>query len=267
MSNMNKKNIKIKISDITADSTLSVIANLEGKKIELPTKYASLTAEERQELVEIFGEKFLPLENILKLWQDRLREVGFKGTLSKLELIAITNDGVFRWDNVKISKHVLTNGRSLHVVIVKLLEGERYNRRRGIRINIDKAMKLEQEGKLYSVIVRDLSYCGMAFAETSENQINPTMPFVLHLTDNDEDGKELLVSKIKGKVHNQKATEKGEILYGCVIAPEHAAFLQKYVATKQIEAIRGARLGKKLQKTMTGEFWQEDMAEALKNNI
>jgi hypothetical protein len=207
--------------------------------------------------------KFLPLENILKLWQDRLREINFKGAVSKLDLTAITDNGLFTWEDVKIVKYTFKTGRVIHLVKLKSAEGEKYNRGRGVRINIDKVMNIEQGDEMYSVIVRDLSYCGVAFVEPLGAQLDPDKEFILHLTDTDEDGNEVLVERIAGRINNQDVDENGGIFYGGNLDPKKAAFLQKYLANKQIEILRGHRLGKEVTRNRTGKFWKEKIVEDL----
>ena len=68
---------KFYISDITQEATISVVATLDNKKIELPTKYAILNADEQQELISKYDNKVVPLENILKMWQDNLKAINF----------------------------------------------------------------------------------------------------------------------------------------------------------------------------------------------
>ena len=263
-----KRIAKFYISDITQEATISVVATLDNKKIELPTKYAILNPDEQQELISKYDNKVVPLENILKMWQGNLKAINFKGTLSKLELLVITKDGcIYHWENVKIIKYTLATGKSIHVVISKRLEGEKYNRRRGIRINIDKVMDIEQGEEMHSVIVRDLSYCGVAFIEPLRLKLDLQKPFVLHLVDEDDEGNELVIGKIHGYIINIKEDESAGVLYRCNIDAKHYAFLQKYIANKQIEAIRGRRLTKRVEKIMTGEYGQEDLAEALKESL
>ena len=257
------KYTKLNISEITPEATISIVATYENRKIELPTEYAHLSDEEQIELEEKYGKKILPLENILKKWQDKLKEIDFKGTLSKLNLVVICKEGIFHWENVKIAKYTFKSGKAIHIVVSRRLEGERYNRRRGVRINIDKVMDVEQGDKRYSVIVRDLSYCGVAFVEPLGAQLDTKEEFILHLIDKDDEGNEITIAKIRGRINNQKDNENGGVLNGCTIAADHAAFLQKYIATKQIEAIRGKRPGKKLEKNKTGEDWKEKIVDAL----
>ena len=264
----NTKITKFYISDISQEATISVVATLGNKKIELPAKYAILNPDEQQELISKYDNKVVPLENILKMWQDKLKAINFKGTLSKLELLVITKDGsIYHWENVKIIKYTLASGKSIHILFSKRLEGEKYNRRRGIRINIDKVMDIEQGEEMHSVIVRDLSFCGVAFIEPLRLKLDLQKPFVLHLVDEDDEGNELVIGKIHGYIINIKEDESGGVLYRCNIDAKHYAFLQKYIANKQIEAIRGRRLTKRVEKITTGEYWQEDLAEALKESL
>lgn len=257
------RNTKLNIADITPDSTISIVATMDNRKVELPAEYAKLTEEEIVELEEKYGKKILPLDNIKNKWQDKMKEVDFKGTLSKLSLIVICKAGIFHWENVKIAKYTLNTGKTIHAVVSRRLDGDRYNRRRGVRINIDKVMEVEQGEKVYSVIVRDLSYCGVGFVEPLGAQLDENQEFILHLIDEDDEGEEVLVAKIRGRINNRKDFGNGGVLNGCTIAADHASFLQKYIATKQIEAIRGKRPRKKIEKNLTGENWKEKIVDAL----
>ena len=258
-----KKAVNINLCDLNQEATLSVIGSLDNKKIELPTEYAILSESEMQELKKRVGLYFVPLENILKIWQDKLQEVKFTGSVSKLSFIAITKDGVYHWENVKIIKHVFNSGRSIHVVLCANPVGEKYNRRRGVRINIDKMMNVEQNGQIYPVIVRDLSYCGIAFLEQAQAAVDPDKAFVINLTDTNEDGEDYLVAKLTGRINNQKDYDEGRILCGCILAADHASELQRYIANKQIEAIRGKKIGKRISKNVSGDNWQEEVINKL----
>jgi hypothetical protein len=103
-------------------------------------------------------------------------------------------------------------------------------------------MDVEQGQSIYNVIVRDISYCGVAFIEpmVEESQLDASKPFALHLYDEGEDG-ERLVGIFRGKITNQQKIDSG-ILNGCEIAADHASELQKYIANKQIEELRGKKL-------------------------
>lgn len=264
---MVNKNVKgLKITEITEKATISVMASFGNKKLELPTEYAFLNELEMKEVVAKYGEKILPLENVLQVWQEKLREVSFKGTVSKLDLIAVTSAGVYKWDNVKIYKYDFRSGRHIHVAVPITSEGIKYNRRRGVRINVDKIMDVEQGANMYSVIVRDISYCGVAFVEPLGAQLNPDERFVLHFTESTDKG-DRLVALLTGKINNRKDYDKGGVLNGCVLSPDHASFMQKYIATKQIEAIRGKKKPAALSKTKTGDYWKEELGDEFKKRI
>ncbi len=248
--------LKLNISEVTPEATISVIATLDKKKIELPTKYALLTEDEEKELNDKYGDKYLALENILKMWQDKLKEVNFTGSISKLSLIAITKEGIFHWDDIKIYKYTFKSGKNIHLVLSMNPVGEKYNRRRGIRINLDKIMSIEQDGEVHTVIVRDLSYCGVAFEEPSGSKIDPSKAFVLKLIDTTPEGEEYLVARLTGRINNQKEKEDGGVVSGCILAADHASELQRYIATKQIDMIRGKRIGKVVTKIEEGENWK-----------
>lgn len=254
-----KKPTKLNISDVTSEANISIIGVLDNKKMELPTEYANLTEAEIQELDEKFSD-YLALETILKQWQEKLQEVSFKGTVSKIDLIVINSDGVYHWENVKIIRYVLQSGKSIHIATVRNPEGERYNRRRGIRININKKMKVIQDDKVYPVIVKDLSYCGVAIEELNGSEIDKDKAFVLMLTDTDADGVEFLVAKLTGRVNNQKETGNGSVVSGCILAADHASDLQRYIANKQIAEIRGMNVGKKIKKNVVGDNWKKEIA-------
>ena len=86
---------------------------------------------------------------------------------------------------------------------------------------------------------------------------------MIYLTDTNEDGEDYLVAKLTGRINNQKDYDEGRILCGCILAADHASELQRYIANKQIEAIRGKSLGKKLTKSVSGENWQAKLIDEL----
>ena len=261
---MKKENAitKLHISEVTEKANISVQATLDNKKLELPTEYAILDEKEREEFTSKYGKKGIPMENIIQMWQDKVREVDFTGSVSKLDLIVVNEQGVFKWENIKIYKFTFSSGRGIHVALPTLEEGYKYNRRRGVRINIDRVMEVEQDDTMYSVIVRDLSYCGVGFVEPLGSQIDPKREFILHLAEDTDDG-EKIIGRFFGKIINQKDDVNGGIFSGCTISSDHAEFLQRYIATKQIEAIRGNNSEPGIKRIKTGEFWKEDIAEAI----
>ena len=261
---MNDKTRKMHILSITPNDTLSIMASFEKKKYELPTEYTKLTPEEYEEIKAKVSGDFLPLKNVLHMWQEKLREVSFRGTLAQLDLIAITDNGLFCWNDVKVYKYDFASGKSVHVVYPKSPIGDKFNRRRGVRISVDRIMEVEQDGHTFLTFVRDLSYCGVSLSEMTDERLDPEKKFVLHFTEETGDG-EKYIGDFEGKIVNQKEKENGQIVSGCVLASYHASFLQKYIATKQIESLRGHQPTDGITKNMTGENWELDLAEALTN--
>ncbi len=259
-------NSKYEISDINEKTTLTLIATMENQKMELPVEFADISVAEREEILKKYKGKVLPIEDIYMTRNEKKVSVSFKGHASKLELLAITENGVYHWDNVQIYKATLESGRTIQVIFSSRLEGEKFNRRRGIRINIDKKMDIEQNGEKQSVIVRDISYCGMSFIEPDNNEVETGTEFVLYLTDTMDD-EERLVGTFNGKILNKRNSSGGQVICGCVISAEHAAFLQRYIAMKQMEIISGKKNAKILTKVKTGEYWQDDLAEAINDEI
>ncbi|NEX00944.1 hypothetical protein SAMN04487829_0526 [Pseudobutyrivibrio sp. NOR37] len=251
------------LSNIKKDYTLSIVAKLKGKKVDLPLEYAELTDEEYEELTEKYGQEILPLEPIVSQWEKKLLEISFKGHESVLELFVVTNEEVFQWVAVKVFRINLSTGRYINMITSSLLYGKKYNRRRGVRINIDKVMNLEQEGETFHVIVKDLSYCGVGFFELGEGMVKKGVPFILHLTEPGENGEEKLVCKLVGKILNQR-NDSGGIFSGCILSTKHAAFLQRYIAMKQLEQISGRKQDFGITHNVIGENWKRDRAERLK---
>ncbi|SFH57354.1 PilZ domain-containing protein [Pseudobutyrivibrio sp. OR37] len=238
----NKKRLqKIHIVRITKDDTISILATVNDRLLELPLTYAELTVGEKEELIDRYGAQVLAVGNILKMWQDKINEIHVKGKISKLDLIDVNPYGVFKWDNVKINKCVLKTGKLIYVITPKSSEGARYNRRRGVRIKIDKPMTVEQNEKFYTVIVKDISYCGVAIEELGVSKLDTKQEFILHFSETDLDGNDKPVGEFWGRVKTQKNNENGSVVSGCVFSADHASFLQKYIATKQIERMKIAQ--------------------------
>ncbi len=263
----NKKLNEITISDITKDYTLSIVATLESKTIEMPAEYARLTMEETSEIKKRFGEDILPLENIMTKIQEKMLEVSFKGHVSVLDLIAISEDGVFKWAHVNVYRVKLATGKEINLLTSKQRFGEKFNRRRGVRIDLDKAMKIEQQGQTYTVVVRDLSYCGVSFVEPNGSQVQKNVPFSLYLTEDSDEG-EKMVGTFTGKILNQRTMDSGAVVSGCILSASHASYLQRYIAIKQMEKLSGTRKGHAgVKKTATGEDWQRKLAGALEASL
>ena len=259
-----KKTDEFKISDIKKDHTLSIVATLDSNNIEMPAEYAHLSAEELAELRSKYDSEILPLENIVTTIQEKMLAVSFKGHVSKIDLIVVNQEGVYRWSNVKVYRIKLKSGKMVNLVTSKQRAGEKFNRRRGVRIDLDKAMKLEQEGQTYTVVVRDLSYCGVSFVEPNGSQLQKGMPFLLNLVDSTEKG-DKEIGKITGKILNQRTLDSGAVVSGCIVSADHAQMLQRYIAIKQMEQISGRKSNRGLgiQKLATGEDWQIKLADAI----
>ncbi|SDH35288.1 hypothetical protein SAMN05421493_101371 [Pseudobutyrivibrio sp. 49] len=263
---MAEKKKTLSISEVNKDTTLSVVATLDGKKLELPVDYAKVSPQELAEIKEHYGNLVIPLEDVVKQWQEQLFEVSFKGHLSKLELLAINTEGVYHWDNIKIYKVKLTTGLSVNLLKVKLLEGEKFNRRRGVRIALDKSMDIQQNGEILRVIVRDLSYCGLGFIEPGESKVKLGVPFILFLMEDTDDG-EKLIGKFTGKVINQRELPAGGIFSGCVLSADHSSFLQRYIAMKQMEQLSGKKMNATIQKNATGDNWKNKIVDSLVESL
>ena len=192
---MNDRRItpKLNIVYVTSAATISVMAYSGSRKIELPVEYANLSIEDQNKLDEKYAGKVLPLNSILDKWKSKLSAANFDGKFNKFDLIAMTSNGIFKWNDVKIYKSSMFEGREVYLVFPSNVLGEKYNRRQGVRINIDRVMDVEQDDFFYSVIVKDLSYCGVGIVEPLGAQINPEKSFTLHLTEETEDGQEVLL--------------------------------------------------------------------------
>ena len=257
---------KMTIADIIPSDTLTVLATLGKKKVELPVEYAVLSEAEKTALDEKYGSRVVPLENILTRLQEKVVEISFKGNISKLELLVVNSNGVFHWDNVKVYKTKTSEGKDIHIIFSSREEGEKYNRRRGVRIPLDERMEIEQDGDKFPVVVRDISYCGMSFIEPDGKEVEPGTIFTLYLTEKDEEG-EKLIGTFDAKILNKRTIKTGQVICGCVISAEYAAMLQKFVIIKQMEKVRGRKSQKIITKVKTGEYWKDDLAEELNESI
>ncbi len=262
---MSEKKSKVNISEINAQAKITVMALMDKKKIELPAKLAQLSDQELAELSK-FGKNVLPLESIVQQKEKDIYIVSFSGHISVLGMIVVNSDGVFLWDHIQIKKHVFSTGKIIHLVVALVPDGKRHNRRRGIRINIDTTMTLEQGESKYLVLLKDLSYCGLSFVNLSPEEPDYSQPFLIHLTEKNED-KSFLIAKIITKVHRSHETKDGITVYGCIVHEKHANLLQRYIALKQMEAVNGKRPIKEVQKTSNKETWRADVAEALNDLI
>lgn len=231
---------KLLINRVTKEFTLSVIALVEKQEIELPVEYANISDVEKEEIRSRFGSDVIPLENVIKVWEERLLAASFKGKLTSLKLIAVNTESVFGWENVKIYKTKLSNGKVINILRSANVVGRKINRRKGVRIAMNRTMLLQQDGKFHNIVVKDLSYCGMGFVQQGICTVKSGEPFTLFLTENKADG-EKVVGKFIGKVVNTRELEDGYTFCGCILSSEHAVFLQRFIARKQMEELRGRR--------------------------
>ncbi len=257
---MSNNDNSFKISDISRNTTLTIEATLDGGKAELPAKYANITDAELKEVRSKYGDKVLPLDNLVQQWDEKVIEISFKGHLSELQLIAIEDDEVYLWSKIKVLKVKLSTGTQIHLLVANTLKGLKYNRRKGVRVNLDKRMFVEQDGESFDVIVSDLSYCGVGIMEKKESKIKKGVPFVLSLTET-EGEEEKLVCKIVAKKINEREPSKGIIVSGCVISSQNADFLQRYVAMKQLEQLNGKKQQFSIQRVASGDEFRTKMAE------
>lgn len=257
---------KILINAITSAFTLSVIAYVETKKIELPVEYAHITEVEMLEVRKRFGNLVLPLENVVKTWEERLLAASINERLKSLDLIAINGEAAYLWNNVKIYKTKLSNGRVINILKPIRVEGERFNRRKGVRIALNKTMLIQQEGKFYSVLVRDLSYCGLGFVVSGNSEIQTGSKFIFFLTEQKGDA-DKVIGKFIGKIINNRELPNGDTFYGCVLSSEHAAFLQRYIARKQMEELSVTRNHLSTNQIVPSENLKEQYIDALLDSL
>ncbi|QFJ55455.1 PilZ domain-containing protein [Pseudobutyrivibrio xylanivorans] len=259
------KNI-LTINKIDSQVTLSIIAILDNKKMELPVDYVSISDAELANFKSIYGSFIVPVGDVVKEWEEQLFKVSFKGHLSKLELIAVTDEGVYRWGDVKIFKVRLQSGKNIQLLKAMCNDGQKFNRRRGVRVDLDRRMNIEMDGQYYNVLIRDMSYCGVGFVNPESLNISKGQPFFLHLTDFDSKGEPVELARLVCKVVNTRE-KNGVTTSGCIISSNHAQFLQRYIAKKQMEEISGKREFVGYQKNVEGENWQKTVAAALEKKF
>ncbi|MCR4694177.1 MAG: PilZ domain-containing protein [Pseudobutyrivibrio sp.] len=234
-----KNDVKtIKFTDIDREASLSIAASMDQKKVELPAVYAELTKEESDELTLRYGDRVIPIETMHSKGPDKGLLISFEDHDANLDLVVVCEKGVFRFEHVNLKKYTFATGKVVQLVTCSRLEGSRYNRRRGVRVGIHRWMKLNQDGNEFTVMVRDLSYCGIGLYENGGSKIDITKPFIIELTEAGENNKDQFVTKLAGKVVNQIKDDNGGVVSGCALSKQHEEFLQKYVAQKQLEAIR-----------------------------
>ena len=249
------------IDEVTPDNNITVSAMMGKKQIDLQALYADLTAAEKEALDSIYGKKYIPIELITEEVEGETLAVTFQKQNSQVEVVVVNPDGVFKFANIRILKFKFDDGKAIHVIHGLNPKGVPCNRRRGVRINLDTRMELEQENNKFIILVRDISYCGFSFVNLSKNDIDINKPFILNLMERDGD-KAFSMGRYVGKVQRQQEQEKGPTIYGCILAEKHAAALQKYIAMKQLEFLNGKKL-KDVEKNSDSDNWRAEVADAL----
>ena len=261
-----EKKMQLHIMDVKPTDSISITAMLESKKVELSATYAELTEEQTAFLNVNYGNHYLPVELITQKINGEERPVSFDEHNSALKVVVVNPDGVFKFENVLIRKVTLPQDRTFHLINAVSTIGIRYNRRRGVRVNVDSRMEIDQSDNKIIILVREISYCGFSFINLSPTDIDIDRPFLLNLIERDGD-KSFLVGKFIGKVHRVEESKEGNTIYGCILAEKHAAQLQKYVAMKQMEAVSGKKSFADIQKISTSESWRQEVAEALGRSL
>ena len=255
---------KLHISKVRPEDHISINAIGKNKKLEFEVTYAEITEQDKAEIEASYGDATLPIELIVHEVNGQEKPISFAGHSSALEFIAINPEGVYKWEHINLIKYTLSSGSMIHLIIALLPEGIKFNRRRGVRVNMDTRMEIEQDDKRIAVLVREMSYCGLSFINLSSREVDPSKPFVLNLIDIDEKKeKTFVVGKFYGKIQRQRVEEDGTVVYGCILAERHAEYLQKFIAMKQLENISGKKAYKGYQRNNSTQFWKEDAVDAL----
>ena len=255
----------MKLSELNFESSLSLMAELEGGQTDIPITRAELSEDEYNEIEATVGARFIPLEVIVQEYEKKFAVISFQNSKAKLSLIAFHENELYKWDNVVVDRVQLQSGKSIHLVKVPNPNGSKFNRRRGVRIDIGRYMEIEQKNKNFNVLIKDLSYCGLGIMEKGESKIDVNEPFTLHLTES-RGSENRLVAKIVAKVIRQEEIEGGYIKSGCIIAKGHYNFLQRYVATKQMENLQGKSGGySDVMRADNSDNWKKSIAKQLEN--
>ena len=217
----NEKKQQLHISEVTPSDSIAVTAMMDGKKVEISCTYAELNEEQKTFLDVNYGNHYLPVELITTELNGEEVPVTFKDQDSVLQVVVVNPDGVFKFENILIRKTTLPGDRTFHLINAVSTIGIRFNRRRGVRVNVDTRMELEQGEEKFIILVRELSYCGFSFINLSQNDVDKDKPFILNLIERDGD-KSFSYGKFIGKVHRVEEVSGGSTIYGCILAEKHA---------------------------------------------
>ncbi len=258
-----EKKQQLHISEVKPDDSISVTAMMDGKKVDLSCKYAELTEEQLEFLEVNYGNHYLPVELITMEVNGEEIPLNFQGQNSVLQVVVVNSDGVFKFEKILIRKTTLPGDKTFHLINAISTIGIRFNRRRGVRVNVDTRMELEQGEEKFIILVREISYCGFSFINLSQSDVDINRPFVLNLIERDEE-KSFSYGKFIGKVHRVEEVKGKSTIYGCVLAEKHADQLQKYVAMKQLEFLTGKKaFGEDIQKNNNSDRWRAEIADEL----
>ena len=253
---------KANINELTSEHQLYIRASVGDQYTEVAIKLANLTDEQQEQVKRRVNGYYIALDVVVSEYQKKMQVISFQHHKADLALIALIGNDLFKWDGINVDMMVLNDGTKVHVLVLRAPEGLRYNRRRGIRVNIDRRMEIRQNDVTYNILVRDISYCGIGLQELGDSKLNMKDPFVLFLTEND--GKrDVLIGKITGRVVRQEKLENGMTISGCITADSNHSFLQKYVATKQMELVSGKSKFKSIERNATGDDWKKNVADML----
>ena len=254
------------IEELNSEAMLSLMAIIEGKQVELPLTMAQLSGEEKAELQNRIKGSILALEVVMMEGAERPTIINFKNAAAEMTLYAVVGEDAYRWDNVRIGLLQLKTGRRVHVLKPVISAGQKHNRRKGLRLDMDITMEILQDGRKVNVLVQDISYCGLRILERGGSQLDKEQPFIVALID-DNKGERKPVINLDAKIVRQKVFENGDVESGCIIAKGQQDFLQRYVAIKQMERIRGGVVYKTIARTDTTEDWKKNTAEKLSEEI
>ena len=258
----NERKQQLHISEVQPTDSISVTAMMGEKKVELSATYAELTEEQVEFLNVNYGNHYLPVELITQEVNGEEVPVSFDGQNSVLHVVVANPSGVYKYEHILIRKTTLPGDKTFHLINAISTIGIRFNRRRGVRVNIDSRMELEQGEEKFQILVREISYCGFSFINLSPNDVDTTRPFILHIIERDDD-KSFTIGKFIGKVHRVEEKEGSGTIYGCILAEKHANQLQRYIAMKQMEALTGKKAFVDIQKNSNSDRWRQEIADAL----
>ena len=248
----------INISDISKNASLSILAIGKKKTIEIPIKLGELSDEERREINAKVVEEYIALEVVKTDFENRKVVVSFQNVKAEMSLVAADRGEIYKWDNIKVDMIELSNGKKVHIIRFEDSDGVKFNRRKGVRMMVDRRMYVKQGGGLYPIILNDVSYCGFGFTEKFDQNLDVERPLILELQNRNGD----FYDYIHGSIVRTIEKESGEVFHGCKVAKDDQQSMQKYVAILQMELIRG-KTPKDVVKNEEHQEWKESITYQL----